>query len=331
MLVRRISGIAMFAMLILILVPLSTSASAASKLVFPVMNTSETLPDGVWFRNSPHTADTDRVTGHGVYAGDSVRLSCYAFGDAVGPYNDKLWYYVSNLTRPSVPATGAPNVGYLNAHYINDGMAANQVDAGVPQCGTPSPPPSIPEGASAFFLPKGHTTPSTANINDLYSTWAPGNCNYGGGVANPYNGRWVSILGGWSNGRLGPIYYLRYATSEQLSHIHYILLIDPGNASDMKSSCDANTSVSPSSRLASWLSLNQSNHLMILAASATGSDAGIGLTNYYLKTIQQRKLLNQVTVCWDDKLDHQIAFNKYAVNVQTSLMSHPSNSCPKGY
>jgi hypothetical protein len=100
---------------------------------FAVMNTSETPPDGVWFRNSPHTADTDRVTGHGVYVGDRVRLECYGWGDAVGPYNDRLWYRVSNLIRPTVPAGGA-NTGWLNAHYINDGQKANVVDAGVPAC-----------------------------------------------------------------------------------------------------------------------------------------------------------------------------------------------------
>ena len=98
------------------------------------MNTSETPPDGVWFRNSPHTADTDRVTGHGVYSGDRIQLRCYAFGDNVGPYNDALWYYVSNVTRPIVSGNGTSNVGFLNAHYVNDGKRANVVDAGVPAC-----------------------------------------------------------------------------------------------------------------------------------------------------------------------------------------------------
>ena len=70
---------------------------------------------------------------------------------------------------------------------------------------------------------------------------------------------------------------------------------------------------------------------MILAASATRSDAGTGLTDFYLNAIQQVNLLNQVTVCWDDNLDHEAAFNLYAVNWQTSLMSYPSTSCPQGY
>jgi outer membrane protein assembly factor BamE (lipoprotein component of BamABCDE complex) len=115
---------------------LVSNASAASKPIFTVMNTSETLPDGVWFRSSPHTADTDRVTGHGVYKNERVQLECYAWGDAVGAYHNRLWYYVLNVTRPV--NKGKTNQGYLNAHYINDGKAANQVDAGVPQCGAQS-------------------------------------------------------------------------------------------------------------------------------------------------------------------------------------------------
>jgi hypothetical protein len=99
---------------------------------FTVMNTSETPPDGVWFRNSPHTADTDRVTGHGVYVHERVRLECFGWGDAVGAYNDTLWYQTTNLTRPT--NAGVANIGWLNAHYVNDGKLANQVVTGVPQC-----------------------------------------------------------------------------------------------------------------------------------------------------------------------------------------------------
>ena len=104
----------------------------ASGPIFTVLNTSETLPDGIWFRNSPHTADTDRVTGHGVYKNERVQLHCYAWGDAVGAYANRLWFQVTNVTRPSI--NGRPNTGFLNAHYINDGKLANQVDAGVPAC-----------------------------------------------------------------------------------------------------------------------------------------------------------------------------------------------------
>jgi hypothetical protein len=95
------------------------------------MNTDNPPPDGVYFRNSPSINDTDRVTGHGVYKNEQVQLRCYGWGDAVGP-GDRLWYYVSNVTRPT--NAGVANAGWLNAHYINDGKLANQIDAGVPAC-----------------------------------------------------------------------------------------------------------------------------------------------------------------------------------------------------
>lgn len=102
--------------------------------VFRVMNTSETLPDGVWFRRSAQTADTRRVTGHGVYMNDQVEVHCYIFGESVGHYNNRLWYHVSNVTRPTVAVDGTVNAGYLSAHYINDGTVANEVVPGVPAC-----------------------------------------------------------------------------------------------------------------------------------------------------------------------------------------------------
>ena len=63
---------------------------------------------------------------------EQAQLKCYAFGDPLGPYNNSLWYYVSNVSRPT--NAGVANTGWLNSHYINDGKPANQIDAGVPAC-----------------------------------------------------------------------------------------------------------------------------------------------------------------------------------------------------
>jgi hypothetical protein len=151
---------------------LAAGPARADSPVFRAMNTSETPPDGVWFRNSPHTGDTDRVTGHGVYANESVQLSCYAFGDAVGPYTDSLWYYVKNVARPT--HDGVTNVGYLNAHYIDDGANANQVDAGVPACNaTPQSP--VPPAPIATRQPVAQPPVATSNrlVTDLTNPhWA---------------------------------------------------------------------------------------------------------------------------------------------------------------
>lgn len=146
---RLVAAITVMCGVIGLAVAASPAVGAATGPIFTVMNTSETLPDGVWFRNSPHTADTSRITGLGVYKNEQVQLQCYAWGDAVGPYNDQLWYYVNNVTRPAV--AGRANVGYLNAHYINDGKNANQVDAGVPACGAPPPSPTIINGVNVGY------------------------------------------------------------------------------------------------------------------------------------------------------------------------------------
>jgi surface antigen len=124
-----------------------TSAPASSQAagpVFPVQNTSETPPDGVYFRNGPHTADTSATPGLGVFAREQVSLSCFAFGDAVGAAGNALWYRVTNMTRPTTG--GQPNAGWLSAHYVNDGKTANEVVAGVPGCTgySTTPPPGAP-------------------------------------------------------------------------------------------------------------------------------------------------------------------------------------------
>jgi hypothetical protein len=99
---------------------------------FRVMNTSEQPPDGVWFRNSPSQGDTDRVTGHGVYAGEVIQARCWAWGDAVGGFANRIWYRAVNVSRPT--NAGVSNSGYLNTHYVNDGMTANHSAPGVPPC-----------------------------------------------------------------------------------------------------------------------------------------------------------------------------------------------------
>ncbi|MEA2442541.1 MAG: hypothetical protein QOH76_3965 [Thermoleophilaceae bacterium] len=305
------------------------ATAAADGPVFTVMNTSETQPDGVWFRRSAHTDDTDRVTGHGVYANEQVQLHCYAWGDSVGQYDNRLWYFVDNVTRPT--NAGSPNNGFLNAHYIDDGLKANEIDAGVPPCdgGQQQAPPPIPEGASAFFQPRGHHARTPASINVEYGAWAPGGCRYGSGAApDPFGGRWISTLAGWSNGRLGPVYFLAAANREQRSHVHYVLLIDPGRGDVFRGSCDASTH--PSRTLADWLSLPGSRHLMIISAEATARDNHKGLQQYYLADIKRRHLNKHVLVCNDDGRGHESAFTKYAADPHSSYIASQKLTCPRG-
>jgi hypothetical protein len=116
---------------------------------YAVMNTAIPPPDGIYFRRSPRWADTARLNGLGVYGGENVLLNCSGRGDAVGPLRNTLWYYVTNVTRPTF--IGHSNAGWLNSYYIDDKMRANVAHPGVPDCqavkapnlAPPKPLPSI--------------------------------------------------------------------------------------------------------------------------------------------------------------------------------------------
>jgi hypothetical protein len=135
------------ALLVAVVLPLGLAqAASASVATYPVMNTDEQPPDGVWFRNGPRQADTSREAGFGVYRGESIAVDCWSPGDSVGPYGNTIWYRGLNASRPRV--NGHANYGYLNTHYVNDGMNAGQAAPGVPNCSAPAPAPA-PQPAPA--------------------------------------------------------------------------------------------------------------------------------------------------------------------------------------
>ena len=292
-------------------------ASAASKPIYTVMNTSETLPDGVWFRYEPHTADTTRVTGLGVYKNEQVQLQCYAWGDAVGPYHDRLWYWVLNVTRPT--NDGVTNQGYLNAHYINDSKPANQVDAGVPSCA------SLSSGISVYYSPYSNTNGrppykpvSDAEINASF--WEIGNCDPSAAADMPDG---VSTLAGWSLGRLGPIYFLNSATDEQIQQVHTIILFDPGNTKDFGTfgSCDYLYDIN--GLLAAWLRLNSANHLYVFTGSISDANNYAGLRKYYFAGILGQPFANRALVCDYHGMSHAKVIDYFYTYVQ-----HTTGSCP---
>lgn len=314
-------------------------ADAASGPIFTVMNTSESLPDGVYFRNSPHTADTSRITGLGVYKNERVQLQCYATGDAVGAFNDRLWYHVNNVTRPTV--SGRANVGYLNAHYINDGKNANVVDAGVPKCGA-APVPPLSSGGSLYYSPypsndgscietsRIHTpspcgigwtsAPSPATLTMYDDQWhRKSDCTAGYAVPNlsgSANGKLINTLAGWSYGRNGPVMFLE-ARPAWWSQIHYILLFDPGSLSDYRTGVCDTKYPNKSSVLADWLAQNSANRLVVLAGAVTADYshpisgfAHAGIQNYLFPAVRSypiiggRHIRQQVVVCNYDGMSH---------------------------
>jgi hypothetical protein len=266
-------------------------------LIFPIFNSE----GGIYYRNSPHWADTPQTPGVGVYNGDQVQLICGAFGDAVGPYNDTAWSYVNNLSRPV-------GDGWVNEHFINDGALSNKFVAGEPMCGPSTPglsgggsggggsgsgggsaaPSQLPGGASIYYSPydgnrvtwhhglSSATVVPAASVIMNKSQWSQGtNCtdtlaippaNYGGETG--ISGNHITMLSGWSYGRNGPIMLLA-AQPTWVSQINYILLIDPGSLNDYQTGVCDKAYPHKAALIAKWLASNPANKLVILAGKDT--------------------------------------------------------------
>jgi hypothetical protein len=333
----------MLVVLVLTLIMTLATAAASAGPVFSVMNTSEQPPDGVWFRNSPRTADTERVTGLGVYAGEQIRAVCVRMGEAVGVYGNRVWYYSENISRLSVGRR--PNVGYLNTHYVNDGMIANQVAPGVPQCGstpTPNPTPSVRAVYYSPFGPGQKIPPGgPAVLTRAKGEWTNPrvDCDTSRAIQGvPSSAR---TLSGWSIGRLGPIYYMARASAAQKQQINYVLLIDPGSYGELRGSCDNRSLQVNGTRqyrqagqiLASWLRANRSARLMVLAGDLTADRthpvngyAHAGIQNFYFNAIRAagQAVRSRVLVC-DYHVPGTDPHSNDSLNNSHSVMYNGSN------
>jgi hypothetical protein len=321
----------------------ATPASAAVA-TFPVMNTSESPPDGVWFRNSPQNSNTNRETGFGIYAGESLAVDCYSWGDPVGQYSNHIWYRGLDVQRPTV--NGHANYGWMNTHYVNDGQTADHAAPGVPDCNAPQPPPTTPvtpppvvypEGGSVYYSPYptdyiqipiipgksvpyytlNVTSPATKTLYkpDWVGTTSCSSASMGN-FTDVVNGKRISTLSGWSSGRRGPTYFVR--DSARRTSIHYLVLFDPGTRDELKSDCNWQ---GISIALKNWLALDTRNQITIFAGAVTrdyptrvGTYAHQGLQQVYFPAIRNTQYAKQVTVCNYDKMVHTdvwIQFRNY--------------------
>lgn len=328
---RRILIVMVLVIVTVLLVPVNSYAKTLDEPTYPAVNS----PIGVYFRNSPQATDTDHVPGHGVYEGNNVQLKCYAFGDTMEDPNDSLWYYAVNVTHPSVPNTGASNEGFLNNFYVNDALAANQVEPSVPPCKASSSP-TIQEGASVYYSPfqsdsiLGHQGFSHLYVKSVSSKasktlykqdWTGTECdpNNVGNFDDMIDGKLVTVLSGWSLGRMGPIYFLK-AFPERAKQIHYIVLFDPGALGELKDDCYHD---SISETLRAWLDNDPKNRLVIMAGKATrdwdsrveGSDgrtyAHQGIQQVYFSQLHDPQYSSKVAVCNYDNMWHEDVWTNF--------------------
>jgi hypothetical protein len=97
----------------------SLGARSADAAAYQITGTG----NGVAFRWSPHTSDLKQPV-HGAYDGNTVEILCQSWGDAVGPYNNQVWDFISfNGER-----------AWINDHWTNTPVSANQFTPGIAQC-----------------------------------------------------------------------------------------------------------------------------------------------------------------------------------------------------
>src|SRR5881394_2947716 len=309
--------------------PPSPLPASGGGLIFSIFNAE----GGVYYRRSPSWGDTPKTPGVGVYNGDKVELICGALGDSVGPYNNKAWSKVRNLTRPV-------GEGWVNEHFINDGAASNSFVAGESMCGGSStgsggslyfsPYPANPHGPNSTGQIKGDNplgigtnwvkalSPATItlNLNDwdknIDGRGCPALDNF---VPKGLAVGQISTLASWSRARAAPFLFLR--GTQLRSSIHYILLFDPGNQ-DEWDNAPCSKEYPLSNILREWLIESPSNKLAILAGELTADVPHRSVDGHGHAGIQDqlfvplkkqaeptgRNLRSQIVVCNYDHTSH---------------------------
>ncbi len=315
---------------------------------------------GVFARFGPHTSATTSTNGYGVYPDDTVELLCgVTDGDPAGPYKNTTWHFITDLSNP-----GEGNF-WVSDHYLDTPNQPSQLTPLESQCVNESSNPLYdpedvqPNSPSAVFFEPMLGMPDV-NINGLtdnslvlkvpYSQWGAGSCSDANVVAQIPST--ANTLAGWSNGRLGVIYFLAAATQEQIGKIHTIILFDPGATSDFAKitnpiklvyerlryggtgqTCDSQ--YDPNTLLANWLASNSINKLIVL----TGKDSEMktdpnnskspslynGLWQYYFAGIWHRNqtLGQRAQVCDYNDLDHAAVIEDYGY-----IVASPPVGCP---
>jgi hypothetical protein len=86
---------------------------------------------GVYWRWGPQENAYQPIAGYGEYDGYTVALDCWAYGDPVGPYGNRLWYFAEQYSPQPTQGDGQ---GWINDHYLDTpGTAANPQPIG-PEC-----------------------------------------------------------------------------------------------------------------------------------------------------------------------------------------------------
>lgn len=267
--------------------------------------------DTIFYSHAVAVTDPNQSTWPGVFCDDNSPYAAYLVMDGV----------TSNVVSFAGTGPGSPPVPGGNG----------------PPSSNPPPPVSPPGPASVFYsplTPTGGVSNLTVSDHDLSkSAWGVDrSCAVSAGLAISQSSvpSTVSTLSGWSYGRVGPMYFLVGAGAARVSHIHYVVLFDPGATRNIVGSCDTtyipqhfHTTVS--AVLAAWLNHDTSNHLLILTGQNSEdrfrgsrylSSTFGGLKTYYLADIAKssRSVVSRTLICDYNNLGHsQVLQDFYGV------------------
>jgi hypothetical protein len=200
-----------------------------------------------------------------------------------------------------------------------------------------------------FFSPNdnpegGVGVQKIASTDLAYNKWAIGNCTPDRVLSNvPSN---VETIAGWSDARMGIVYYLSLAGKQRLSQLHNIVLFDPGSTSDfagrdyagvhIHAGCDIKYPVN--SLLADWLKSDGNNRLTIITGKVSemktndkdpnSKSTYEGLWKYYLADTWNQPFANRAQVCDYNNMGHADVLKNFAW-----MVSAPRAGCTaiKGY
>ncbi|MER6752912.1 hypothetical protein ABT235_01845 [Micromonospora echinofusca] len=317
----------------------ATAASAGTGLFYQVVDADNDPYAGIYLRNSTRMDDVNRVWYRYMLYGTTIELMCGTWGEAVGPYANRRWHQVY---VPGGDARG--QTGWVADRYLNTPNRANEPTPHEPECGAPPPPPPPPAPVGLYAHPKddpGDTTyrfryTSVATRYAYLSNWSAGECDSAGAYSRIRSftaNKPIGWMASWSRSRYAPLYFLHKASLEERRQLDYILLIDPGNYSDMATCGNgsgdgtAGTQFDAGRVLARWLNDNPDARLVVIDGDYTRGDGSSGIQNVLFNDVRNHagSARGRVGVC-----EYSLAHEPDSFRSSEWYIERPiTDSCPR--
>lgn len=135
---RRVATVVSLSLLFGVFASSLLADAAIADPTYQAMNAA----GGIYWRSAPDWNTPVAQAGNGVYNGTTIAVHCYRSGTTVPGSSNTMW---EQATVVGGPGHGS---GWVNEHFINDGVGINQHSPGVPPCSTP---PNTPHPSNGCY------------------------------------------------------------------------------------------------------------------------------------------------------------------------------------